>query len=118
MSSAESPGGLKSKGEVVKSVWQSIRTRLESEKKSIADEIKNYPRPIPACDQQFNFLLEERTRIFQDLERLDAASQESLTGCKPEGGMEAFLQSSTSLASESGQAIRAALKEGLARLEV
>jgi hypothetical protein len=118
MSSAESPGGLKSKAEVVKSVWQSIRTRLESEKKSIADEIKNYPRPIPACDQQFNFLLEERTRIVRELERLDVASRESLTSCDPEGGIEAFLQSPSSLAAGAGQAIRAALKEGLARLEV
>jgi hypothetical protein len=46
---------------------------LESERHRINDEIKNYPTPIPACDAQFNFLLEERARIARELRELEAA---------------------------------------------
>ena len=33
--------------------------RLET----IYEQIKNYPTPIAGCDEQFNFLLEERDRL-------------------------------------------------------
>ena len=46
---------------------------LESERHRINDEITNYPTPIPACDAQFNFLLEERARIARELQELEAA---------------------------------------------
>ena len=47
------------------------RAELENERRRIIDEIKAYPTPIPACDAQFNFLLEERARIEQELEGLE-----------------------------------------------
>ena len=47
------------------SVWNRIRAHLENEKTKIYEEIRNYPRPVPACDQQFNYLLEERARRFR-----------------------------------------------------
>ena len=31
--------------------------------KLINEQIKNYPTPIAGCDDQFNFLLEERDRL-------------------------------------------------------
>ena len=30
---------------------------------TIYEQIKNYPTPIAGCDEQFNFLLEERDRL-------------------------------------------------------
>ena len=36
-----------------------ISARLET----IYEQIKNYPTPIAGCDEQFNFLLEERDRL-------------------------------------------------------
>lgn len=51
---------------------EQIRAQLEQEKRRINEEINNYPAPIPACDAQFNYLLEERARIFQELSHLDA----------------------------------------------
>lgn len=54
-----------------------IQTQLEQEKRRVNEEINNYPAPIPACDAQFNYLLEERARIFQELSRLDALLNES-----------------------------------------
>ena len=38
---------------------QEIAARLET----IYEQIKNYPTPITGCDEQFNFLLEERDRL-------------------------------------------------------
>lgn len=49
-----------------------LRTKLAAEKQRIITEINEYPPPIPACDQQFNFLLEERTRVTKLLRLVDA----------------------------------------------
>ena len=38
---------------------QEITVRLET----IYEQIKKYPTPIAGCDEQFNFLLEERDRL-------------------------------------------------------
>ena len=38
---------------------QEIAARLET----IYEQIKKYPTPIAGCDEQFNFLLEERDRL-------------------------------------------------------
>ena len=46
------------------------RRRLEQERARINREIRDYPAPIPACDEQFNHLLEERTRVAVELGRL------------------------------------------------
>lgn len=53
------------------------RAQLEQEKRRINEEINNYPPPIPACDAQFNYLLEERARILQELSRLDVRLDEN-----------------------------------------
>lgn len=47
-----------------------LRDRLQKAKKLILEEIRNYPRPIAGCDQQFNYLLEERDRISGELSRI------------------------------------------------
>ena len=46
-----------------------LRNQLETARRSILEEIRNYPRPIAGCDQQFNYLLEERDRILGELSR-------------------------------------------------
>ena len=51
-------------------LWQEIENQLEKEKQRIFNEILNYPPPIPACDVQFNFLLEERSKITEELRRM------------------------------------------------
>lgn len=38
-------------------------SQLIAEKARIEEEIRNYPAPIPACDAQFNYLLERRAEI-------------------------------------------------------
>ncbi len=47
-----------------------LRASLEARRKQLDEEIRAYPTPIPRCDAQFNFLMEERTRIVRELEAL------------------------------------------------
>ena len=65
---------------LVESVWREIENHLEIEKKRIFDEILNYPPPIPACDVQFNFLLEERSKITEELRRMRKISENDANG--------------------------------------
>jgi hypothetical protein len=52
------------------SPWTALEDHLESARRSILAEIRNYPPPIAACDQQFNYLLEQRDRVARELSRL------------------------------------------------
>lgn len=47
-----------------------------AELETIYEQIKNYPTPIAGCDEQFNFLLEERDRL---LNLLATDQQQSVT---------------------------------------
>jgi len=51
--------------------WRAIREHLESVKSAVAKQIEHYPPPIPACDAQFNYLLEQRDGISAELRLLD-----------------------------------------------
>ena len=63
-----------------KSEWRSLRLRLEALKETVADELRSYPPPITACDDQFNRLLELRRLLPRELARLDrAANDNSIT---------------------------------------
>ena len=57
--------------------WQEIHDQLQKKQQEIIDEIRTYPPPIPACDAQFNYLLEQRTAIQQELRRLTTQQQQS-----------------------------------------
>ena len=58
------------KNSFIDDLKKEIESQLETEKQRIFDEILHYPPPIPACDVQFNFLLEERSAITQELRRM------------------------------------------------
>ena len=50
--------------------WLSeITIQIEADRVRLNEEIRSYPSPIPACDAQFNYLLEEKkhTSRKQDL---------------------------------------------------
>ena len=49
-----------------------VREHLLRLKAPIDRQIREYPTPIAGCDAQFNYLLDERRRLAQDLNRLDA----------------------------------------------
>ena len=52
-----------------------VEGALRSEKARIRREISAYPPPIPACDAQFNYLLEQRNRVAQELSAVTAAAR-------------------------------------------
>lgn len=52
------------------SVWKTIYQHLESEMQRVRGEIQAYPAPIPACDAQFNHLLDEREALSAELARV------------------------------------------------
>ncbi len=56
----------------VDSDWDALRARLEHMQEAVAAEIRAYPPPIPACDAQYNHLLERREALSEALARLDA----------------------------------------------
>ena len=74
--------------------WQSIRERLESERRRINDEIEHYPPPIPRCDAQFNYLLEARANLCQELNRLQTLARASASGDGTAALLEEFAASS------------------------
>jgi hypothetical protein len=73
--------------------WQAVRDHLEKQQQRIYEEIRNYPKPIPACDVQFNYLLEQRAGISDELNRLDEASRTSLDCANPAGMLYDFIKS-------------------------
>jgi hypothetical protein len=117
MSPRESPHEAEGRSAFVKSVWDRIRTHLVSEKHRIYEEIRNYPRPVAGCDQQFNYLLEERARISAELERMDRDCVESLTRGNPLELVEEFIRSSAYLNQDAAWRIRSHLEERSARQE-
>ena len=59
--------------DALRSVCREIRAHLERSKRSLDEEIRSYPTPIPRCDAQFNFLYEQRSRLAQALALATAA---------------------------------------------
>jgi hypothetical protein len=57
-----------------------LKNYLQGEKGRIYEEIRTYPSPIPACDVQFNHLLEERAKLSKELNLVDALLAQCYTG--------------------------------------
>ena len=68
--------------------WSGVRERLQALMREVAEEIRTYPAPIPACDAQFNRLLELRRLLPEELARLDAAARD------PAATVDAFIRAS------------------------
>ena len=79
---------------LTESTWQSVRERLESERRRINDEIEHYPPPIPRCDAQFNYLLEARANITRELSRMEAMALASQSSEEPTALLEEFVRTS------------------------
>ncbi|MFZ1104658.1 MAG: hypothetical protein WAN86_17710 [Hyphomicrobiaceae bacterium] len=68
--------------------WAALRRQLERLVREVGEEIRAYPAPIPACDAQFNRLLELRRLLPEELARLEAAAG------TPAASVAAFVQAS------------------------
>jgi hypothetical protein len=57
-----------------------FKVYLLAEKDRVNEQIGSYPPPIPACDAQFNYLLDERTRISNELRFIDTTMARCSSG--------------------------------------
>jgi len=98
--------------------WDTIRACLRSEKDRILEEIRAYPTPIPRCDAQFNHLIENRDRLFQELARVDDAVGSSTVATDGAARIEEFIDSSGCLDDDAKLRLKAALSQGLVKPEL
>jgi hypothetical protein len=94
--------------------WHAIRHCLERERERVHAEIRSYPTPIPRCDQQFNYLIEQRERLSQELSRLDQTA-ESKDAVELAGK---FIDSTDCLDDDTKLRLRSALSEGPVKPEL
>ncbi len=73
---------------------QAIFERLTQHKTNLNMQIKNYPPPIPACDTQFNYLIEKRSIIYRELSQLKSLMNLSDADELNQDGMMNFIDSS------------------------
>jgi len=99
----------KSESTPTKSVWDEIRIRLERRRDEILERIGSYPAPIPACDVDFNRLLEERARVFEELDRLKTLCLSEKSG-RDHRVIGEFVDSSASLSEDDRRALSALRK--------
>lgn len=57
-----------------------VRQALEASRRALETEVRLYPTPIPRCDEQFNHLYEQRSRVTALLGRLGRALDEGDPG--------------------------------------
>lgn len=94
---------------LMNAAWQRIRQHLEEEKQRIFQEIRCYPPPIPACDVQFNGLLEERVTILQELGKVEGILKQDLTVEEQMELLDEFLRSSHNINGELADLLRQSL---------
>lgn len=87
-------------------IWQAIKRSLEAKRDEVYAEIYSYRPPIPACDVQFNFLIEVRARVAQELSHLQSLGKQNLPAAELLSQLDEFLEASTALTEEAKQTIR------------
>jgi len=91
----------------IDSAWVIIQRHLDREMRRVRDEIRNYPAPIPACDAQFNFLLEEREALSLELTRARELMGRNSDVESSRESVDAFLRLSAYLGDSEKREIRA-----------
>ena len=84
----------------IKSAMKIISDHLEAERSRIVAEIRAYPPPIPACDIQFNHLLERRNKHSRELNRLHRMKEGLDSGELSPEQIHEFVESSECIHSE------------------
>jgi len=78
----------------------------------VRDEIRSYPAPIPACDAQYNYLLEEREGLSSELARVRKLMNEDSDSEYARSSVDAFLRVSSYLGDSAKGEIRALIEFG------
>jgi hypothetical protein len=117
MPSTDKDNRIAARSAAVRSAWARIRVDLENQRDRINHEIGLYPTPIAGCDQQFNYLLEQRARISAECRQLKEAENQSLSGEDPLKVLDDFIRSSHTIEKGAGRAIRRFMAEALSNLQ-
>ncbi len=91
----------------VNSAWAMIHQYLQEEIRRVHDGIRNYPAPIPACDAQFNYLLEEREALSSELAKVRESMNKDSDSEDARCSIDAFLEFSNYLGDSVKREIRA-----------
>ena len=91
------------------SIWRQIRAHLEDARQRLSTEISNYPAPRPACDADFNHLLEERARIADELNRVHHAASAAPAHVREQ--IEVFVANSSCFDDEDKQKIASMMSQ-------
>ena len=68
--------------------FDAVQEHLQLTRLKILTEIQHYPTPIPHCDQQFNWLLEQRDSVSEELHTLEELRE------RAEAALAEFVQTS------------------------
>ena len=60
-----------------RTIAELIQRRLEAVRESISRELCTIPAPVPGCDVNFNRLLEDRSKVVDELQRLMRFTREA-----------------------------------------
>jgi hypothetical protein len=93
------------------SVFKQIEGVLMCEKHRIGEEIKHYPTPITVCDAQFNYLLEERSKIAQELDLWETLATEEQKSSATLRRIRDFIKSTRYIDDEYREAVLSLLAE-------
>ena len=91
-------------------VWTMIHEHLQKEMRRLHEEIRNYPAPIPACDAQFNYLLEQRDALSSELTRARELMSDNGDPENPRVSIDEFLNVSDYLGEAEKSEIRAVIE--------
>jgi hypothetical protein len=97
----------------VNSAWAMIHQHLQEESRRVHGEIRNYPAPIPACDAQFNYLLEEREALSSELLRVRELMNKDTDSKDAQSSIHAFLDFSNYLGDSAKREIRSLVDNGI-----
>src|SRR5262245_27088935 len=98
-------------------MWREITSHLDARRKLLDEEIRDYPRPIPRWDAQFNHLYDQRARILRELEQEQARAERDLTRNDYLELIEAFIEAPGDIGDEAERTIRARLRARLSRIQ-
>ena len=85
------------KQQIALNALEEIKCHLERRKEEIYSEIKSYPSPIPACDAQFNYLLELRNAVADELSQVRSLLNGGNEASDPIHKVVSFISGSTLL---------------------
>lgn len=95
---------------LAKSLEAEIAGCLEARKQRLYDEIRSYPTPITACDQQFNYLLAQQADVSEELARLKNLIAEGPSGGEPVALLASLICSLSSIDDDTKERLLARLR--------